>query len=71
MSRVKKKKKSLGFKIFITIISILLVLVLAGVGVFYATLSKLDNVELNKENLNGDELIDYKLIEKHTINYQN
>lgn len=50
-NRRKKKKKSLGFKIFITIISILLVLVLAGVGVFYATLSKLDNVELNKDNL--------------------
>lgn len=50
-NRNKKKKKSLGFKILITIISILLVLVLAGVGVFYATLSKLDNVELNKDNL--------------------
>ena len=47
----KRKKKSLGFKIFITIISILLVIILAGVGVFYATLSKMDNVELNKENL--------------------
>ena len=54
MSRVeknKKKKKSLGFKIFITIISILLVIILAGVGVFYATLSKMDNVEINKDNL--------------------
>lgn len=51
-SRSKKnKKKSLGFKIFITIISILLVIILAGVGVFYATLSRMDNVELNKENL--------------------
>lgn len=47
----KRKKKSLGFKIFITIISILLVIILAGVGVFYATLSKMDNVKLNKENL--------------------
>lgn len=54
MSRVeknKKKKKSLGFKIFITIISILLLIILAGVGVFYTTLSKMDNVEINKDNL--------------------
>ena len=54
MSRVeknKKKKKSLAFKIFITIISILLVIILAAVGVFYATLNKMDNVEINKDNL--------------------
>ena len=47
----KRKKKSLGFKIFITIISILFVIALAGIGVFYSTLSKMDNVELNKDNL--------------------
>lgn len=47
----KRKKKSLGFKIFITIIIILLLILLAGVGVFYSTLNKMDNVELNKENL--------------------
>ena len=54
MSRVeknKKKKKLLAFKIFITIISILLVIILAAVGVFYATLNKMDNVEINKDNL--------------------
>ncbi len=54
MSRVeknKKKKKSLAFKIFITILSILLVIILAAVGVFYATLNKMDNVEINKDNL--------------------
>lgn len=47
----KRKKKSLGFKIFITIISIILVIILTGVGVFYATLNKMDNVEINKDNL--------------------
>ena len=47
----KRKKKSLGFKIFITIIIILFVIALAGIGVFYSTLSKMDNVELNKDNL--------------------
>ena len=54
MSRVeknKRKKKSLGFKIFITIISILLVIILTGIGVFYSTLNKMDNVEINKDNL--------------------
>lgn len=50
-NRRKKNKKSLGFKIFITIISILLIIILAGVGIFYATLSKMDNVTLNKDNL--------------------
>lgn len=50
-SRRKKKKKSLGFKIFITVITIILALILVGVGVFYSVLNKMDNVELNKENL--------------------
>lgn len=54
MSRIeknKKKKKSLRFKIFITILIILFVIVLTSIGVFYSTLSKMDNVELNKDNL--------------------
>ncbi len=50
-SRRKKKKKSIGFKIFITVITIILALILVGVGVFYSVLNKMDNVELNKENL--------------------
>ena len=43
-------------------------------GTFYYTNyenNQINAIELNKENLNGDELIDYKLIEKQTINYQN
>ena len=43
-------------------------------GTFYYTNyenNQINAIELNKENLNGDELIAYKLIEKQTINYQN
>lgn len=43
-------------------------------GTFYYTNyenNQINAIELNKENLDGDELIDYKLIEKQTINYQN
>ena len=56
MSRVeknnkKKKTKSLFFKISITIISIIALLIAIGIGTFYSIFNKMDNVALNKENL--------------------
>lgn len=55
MSRVeknnKKKKKSLFFKISIAIISIVTLFVAIGIGTFYSVFNKMDNVDLNKENL--------------------
>ena len=55
MSRVeknnKKKKKSLFFKISIAIISIIALLIAIGIGTFYSVFNKIDNIDLNKENL--------------------
>ena len=56
MSRVeknnkKKKTKSLFFKISITIISIIALLIAIGIGTFYSIFNKMDNIALNKENL--------------------
>ena len=56
MSRVernnkKKKKKSLFLKISITIVSIIALLIAMGIGTFYSIFNKMDNIDLNKENL--------------------
>lgn len=56
MSRVernnkKKKKKSLFLKISITIVSIIALLIAIGIGTFYSIFNKMDNIDLNKENL--------------------
>lgn len=56
MSRVeknnkKKKTKSLFFKISIPIITIIALLLIIGIGTFYSVFNKMDNVDLNKENL--------------------
>lgn len=67
LSRNKKKKKSLGFKIFISIIGALLVILSVGIGVFYSTITKLDTVDINKDNLgvtSKEELEVYENFEK-------
>lgn len=56
MSRVErnnknKKKKSLFLKISITIVSIIALLIAIGIGTFYSIFNKMDNIDLNKENL--------------------
>lgn len=47
----KKKKKSIGFKIFIGFLCILLAISVVGGGYFIGLLNKMDTVELDKENL--------------------
>lgn len=56
MSRIeknnkKKKKKSLFLEISITIVSIIALLIAIGIGTFYSIFNKMDNIDLNKENL--------------------
>lgn len=57
----KKKKQSLGFKIFIGFSCVVLALAVVGGGYFIGILNKMDNVKLNKDNLGivEDELKDY------------
>lgn len=57
----KKKKKSLGFKIFIGFLCVVLALAVVGGGYFIGILSKMDNIKLNKDNLGivEDELKEY------------
>ncbi len=57
----KKKKKSLGFKIFIGFLCVLLAIAVVGGGYFIGLINKMDNVKLNKDNLGivEDEFKDY------------
>ncbi|MBD7916144.1 LCP family protein [Clostridium sp. Sa3CUN1] len=50
-TRKRKKKKSIGFKIFIGFLCVLLALAVVGGGYVIGLLKKVDNIELNKENL--------------------
>ena len=67
MSKSNKKTKKLVIKIFLIIFSISLALGLAGFGILHSMLSKVENVELNKEELgiaSKDELDEFKDHEK-------
>ncbi|MDU3351583.1 MAG: LCP family protein [Clostridium sp.] len=60
-SNKKKKKKSLGFKIFIGFLCVLLAFVVVGGGYVMGLLNKMDNIKLNKDNLGivEDEFKEY------------
>lgn len=62
----KKKKKSIGFKIFIGFLCILLAIAVLGGGYVIGLLSKMDNVALNKDNLGivEDDLKEYDTVNK-------
>ncbi|MFU7516448.1 LCP family protein [Clostridium sp. HCS.1] len=64
--RKKKKKKSIGFKIFISFICILLAIAVIGGGYVIGLLNKMDNVDLNKDNLGiiEDDLKEYDNVNK-------
>lgn len=61
-----KKKKSLGFKLFIGFLCILLAIVAVGGGYVIGLINKMDNVELNKDNLGivEEDLKDYDNVNK-------
>lgn len=62
----KKKKKSLGFKIFIGFLCIILAIAVVGGGYVIGLLNKMDNIELNKDNLGivEDEFKEYENVNK-------
>lgn len=68
MSKIKKKrkKKSIGFKIFIGFLCILLAITVVGGGYVIGLLNKMDNVDLNKDNLGivEDEFKNYDNVNK-------
>ena len=51
MTRRKKNKKPIWFKISIGILSVLVILFAIGSGGFYLLFNKMDTIDLNKENL--------------------
>ena len=61
-----KKKKSLGFKLFIGFLCILLAIVAVGGGYVIGLINKMDNVELNKDNLGivEEDLKEYDNVNK-------
>lgn len=61
-----KKKKYLGFKLFIGFLCILLAIVAVGGGYVIGLINKMDNVELNKDNLGivEEDLKDYDNVNK-------
>lgn len=62
----KRKKKSIGFKIFIGFLCILLAISVVGGGYVIGLLNKMDNVDLNKDNLGivEDEFKNYDNVNK-------
>ena len=64
--RKSKKKKSLGFKIFIGFLCLVLALAVLGGGYIMGMLNKVDNLELNTENLgiNQEEIKEFSSSEK-------
>ena len=62
----KVKKKPLGFKIFIGFLCILIAIAVIGGGYIIGLLNKIDNVELNKDNLGivEEDLTDYDNVNK-------
>ena len=65
-STSKKKKKSLGLKIFIGFLCILIAVVVVGGGYIIGLINKMDNVDLNKDNLGivEDDLKEYDNVNK-------
>ena len=65
-SKKRKKKESLGFKIFIGFLCVLLAIAVVGGGYFVGLLSKMDNVDIDKDNLGivEEELKDYDNVNK-------
>lgn len=62
-SKKRKKKKSLGFKISMGILAVLIFLIAIGAGYTYSLFNKMDNVKLNKADLgiaSADELKEYE-----------
>ena len=66
--RKKKKKKSTGFKIFIGFLCVLLAFAAVGGGYFVGLLNKMDNVDIDKDNLGiaEEEIKDYDNANKIT-----
>ena len=64
----KKKKKSIGFKIFIGFILVLVALAVTAGGYFMGLLSKMESIEINKDNLGivDEELKEYDNTNKIT-----
>lgn len=62
----KKNKKSLGFKIFIGFLCVLLAFAVVGGGYVIGLLNKMDNIKLNKDNLGiiEDEFKEYDNVNK-------
>lgn len=62
----KKKRKSIGFKILIGFLCILLAISVVGGGYVIGLLNKMDNVDLNKDNLGivEDDLKQYDNVNK-------
>ena len=62
----KKKKKSIGFKIFVGFLCLLLAIAIMGGGYVIGLLNKMDSVKLDKDNLGivEDELKDFDNINK-------
>lgn len=62
----KKKRKSIGFKIFISLLCILLAIAVVGGGYVIGLLNKMDSVDLNKDNLGivEDDLKEYDNVNK-------
>lgn len=63
--RKKRKKKPLAFKIIMSLLVILLVLITIGLSSVYSMLGKIDTVKIHSENLgiNHDEISTYQNIE--------
>lgn len=63
--RKKRKKKPLAFKIIMSLLVILLVLITIGLSSIYSILGKIDTVKIHSENLgiNHDEISTYQNIE--------
>lgn len=63
--RKKRKKKPLAFKIIMSLLVILLVLITIGLSSIYSMLGKIDTVKIHSENLgiNHDEISTYQNIE--------
>lgn len=61
-----KRKKSIGFKIFIGFLCVLLAIAVISGGYFIGLLNKMDNIKLNKDNLGivEDEFKDYGNVNK-------
>jgi LCP family protein required for cell wall assembly len=61
----KKKKKSLGFKISMGILGVLIFIIAIGAGYGYSLFSKMDNVKLNKSDLGIASKDEFKEYENH------